>query len=169
LDERNFKERASRLKQVGTVIEGLPAEIRTAAFELLRDYISSDSAPEKKKESAPAKTHTAGEGDDDREAFFSSFEHEKPADNVKLLAAYLYREYGAQPFKAEEIKKLGDDVGITVPGRVDMTMRQATAEGKKLFSSPARGMFKPTVHGEAYLKKQYSVKKGTKAKPQDET
>ena len=37
--------------------------------------------------------------------------------------------------------------------------------GKQLFVSAGRGQFKPTVHGEIYLKNSYKVKKGTKTRP----
>jgi hypothetical protein len=85
---------------------------------------------------------------------------------VKLIAAYLYNEYGSEPFSAEEVKNTSDDVGITIPARIDMTLLEAKDKGKKLFKKIGRGTYKPTVHGEAYLKEKYNVAKGTKRRPE---
>jgi hypothetical protein len=30
------------------------------------------------------------------EEFFNAFNHDKPADNIRLIAAYFYREYGIE-------------------------------------------------------------------------
>jgi len=109
-----------------------------------------------------------GGGDDDREKFFSSFDQKKPADNGLLLAAYLYRRYGTAPFTAVEVNDLAKDVGITIPERVDMTLVNAQRKGKALFRRIGKAEFKPTVHGEAYFKETYKVKKGKAVKKQPE-
>jgi hypothetical protein len=120
-------------------LEKLPSEIRQAAFELLQSYVTETSTEdvEKMKEKEKDKIKLKGEWKS-KEDFFESFTHDKPADNIKLIAAYLYHEYGSEPFSIEE--------------------------GKKLFSKSGKGKFKPTVHGEAYLKTQYNITKGTKKK-----
>lgn len=104
--------------------------------------------------------HEASDSSD--EEFFSAHNHDKPADNARLIAAWFYREYGVEPFSVEEVSAKASGVGITIPARVDMTFVQAKEKGKKLFARAGRGKFKPTVHGEANLKATYSVKKGTK-------
>jgi len=58
-------------------------------------------------------------------------------------------------------------VGLTVPQRLDKTLLNAKEKGKALFTRAGRGQFKPTVHGEKYLKEQYSVTKGTQKKPEE--
>jgi hypothetical protein len=57
---------------------------------------------------------------------------------------------------------MADDAGVTIPDRLNMTLAAAVENGKQLFASAGRGLFKPTVHGEIYLKTTYGVKKGTK-------
>jgi hypothetical protein len=94
-------------------------------------------------------------------AFISSYDHKKPADNVMLLAAWLYSSYGGHPITAKEIKELGDSCGLVVPSRPDNTMRQAKNKGKSLFNQQGKG-WQPTVSGEIYFKEHYKVKKGTK-------
>lgn len=160
MDEKEFKSRTTRLEQVAKVIEKLPTEVRSEAFDLLKAWVTDQnpSSPGKKATHKP-KHH---DSDDSEEAFFASFDHDKPADNARLIAAYFYREYGAEPFSTDEVRQKADSVGITIPARIDMTFQTAKEKGKKLFGRAGRGEFKPTVHGEAYLKVTYSVKKGTK-------
>jgi hypothetical protein len=168
MDEKTFKERASKLKEIGKVLEALPPEIRALAFPLISDYASTDSSEEagaghKARSHQPGQARTAPPAD--REGFFKAFDHDQPADNAKLLAAWLYREFGTEPFSMEEIKALATDVGVTIPERIDMTFAAARDNAKNLFARAGRGKFKPTVHGEAYLKTMYKITKGTKQRP----
>jgi hypothetical protein len=165
MDEKEFKTRVGRLEQIAEILKKLPAEVRSGAFELLKGYVTEhSSSPAVKKAAAKASDEVTGDSD---EGFFGAFTHDKPADNAKLIAAYFYREYGAAPFSVDEVRQKADDVGITIPERVDMTFLQAKDKGKKLFARAGKGKFKPTVHGEASLKATYSVRKGTKKRPGD--
>jgi len=160
MDEKGFKKRAGRLEQIAKLLEKLPAEVRSDAFDLLKGYVTEDSSG-----SATDKTHANAKPeavDDAEEAFFEAFDHDKPADNAKLIAAYFYREYGVEPFSLDEVREKANGVGITIPSRIDMTFLSAKEKGKKLFARSGSGKFKPTVHGEAHLKDTYSVTKGTK-------
>ena len=161
MDEKEFKERAARLQEIAKVLEKLPVAVQPEAFGLLKGYVT-------KQADAPAAKHKpAQEHEDSGDAadFFGKFDHDKPSDNVRLIAAHFYREYGSAPFSTDDVKSTAASVGITVPDRVDATLRQAAEKGHKLFTSAGRGKFKPTVHGEANLKTTYQVKKGTKARP----
>jgi hypothetical protein len=165
VDDKEFKTRSSRLEQIAKVLEKLPPEIRGEAFELLKGYVTEHSpGPRTKTEDTKSQPKTDAQS---KEEFFGSFPHDKPADNVKLIAAWFYREYGAEPFTLDEVRAEADAVGITIPARVDMTLSQAKDEGKKLFARAGKGKFKPTVHGESYLKARYSVKKGTKKRTEN--
>lgn len=162
MDPKEFKERASRLREIGKILEALPTEVRGEAFNLLKGYVSPSqhtAAPVGKEAVA-----VGGADHDDGSDFFSKFNHDKPSDNARLIAAYLFQEYGSEPFTTEEVKGLATSVGITIPNRVDATLRAAAEKSHKLFTGAGRGKFKPTVHGESYLKKTYSVKKGTKVR-----
>lgn len=165
MDDKEFRTRVGRLEQIAKVLEKLPAEVRSDAFDLLRSYVTehSSEAPAKK---ARAKGEREAAGSSDEE-FFSAFDHDKPADNARLIAAWFYREYGVEPFSVDEVRAKANDVGITIPARVDMTFVQAKEKGKKLFARAGTGQFKPTVHGEANLKATYSVRKGTKKRAGD--
>jgi len=165
MDEKEFNELASRLEQIGKVLEKLPSEVRSDAFDLLKGYVTEPSSgvPRKKASTKPSRKV----GGDTEEEFFGAFDHDKPADNARLIAAYFYREYGAEPFSLDEVRQKASEVGITIPARIDMTFLQAKDKGKKLFLRAGTGNFKPTVHGEASLRAAYSVKKGTKKRPGD--
>jgi hypothetical protein len=168
MDKEIFEERASRLEEVGKVINKLPSEIRLEAFGLLKGYVTKNAATgaaAEPKEGAGGDGDGGGTGDG---GLFSKHIHDKPADNVYLIAADFFQNYGSAPFTAAEIEAAAADAGVTVPSSVDMTLRAAQKKGNKLFQSAGRGKFKTTVHGELFLKNTYNVKKGTKTRPKAE-
>ncbi|MDB5808068.1 MAG: hypothetical protein JWN94_190 [Betaproteobacteria bacterium] len=166
MDDKTYRERVSRLEEIGKILEKLPSEIRATAFTLLQDYVVGHLHAGGKP---PAELVNPGNTDAaiDRGVFFAKYSHEKPADNLKSIAAYLFSEYGAEPFSIDEIRQLAEDVGLTIPERPDMTFINALEDGKKLFTRAGRGQYRPTVHGEAFVKTTYSVKKGTKKREPD--
>jgi hypothetical protein len=97
-------------------------------------------------------------------SFVSLFPPGKPADNVMLLAAWLYASYGVYPITGKEIKELGDSCGLIIPTRSDNTMWKAQRKGKRLFDRQGNG-WQPTVSGEMFFQETYSVKKGNKRLP----
>ena len=164
MDQKEFSERATRLEEVGKIIEKLPTEIRSEAFGFLRNYILPQV-----RMPAHKGNPTEHEADSsDGASFFTKFDHDKPSDNARLIAAHLFQEYGSEPFSVEEVRSVAADVGITIPDRVDKTLFSAVENGKQLFARAGRGKFKPTVHGESYLKTTYEVKKGTKTRSADD-
>lgn len=160
MNKEMLEARSRRLIEVNAVIKELDISVRLAAFTLLEDYVTADDTVSEKEK---AKTVDTSQGED-REAFFSRFDTGKPADTAVLLAAYLYSQYGSVPFSADEIKALSTEVGLIVPDRTDMTIRNSQRDGKSLFQSTGKGGFKPTVHGELFFKNTYKVIKGHKSK-----
>jgi len=163
LNKKEFDERTSRLQEIGQIIEKLPIEIRGDAFSLLKAYVTKNASSG--NDTSQAEQYIAsddnGDADSNEGGLFGKHTHDKPADNVRLAAAHLFEQYGSEPFTAAEIESVATDAGITVPSRIDMTLRVAKDDGKQLFMSAGKGKFKPTVHGEIYLKNTYKVKKGT--------
>lgn len=162
-----FDERASRLEEVGKVINKLPGEIRLDAFNLLKAYVTKQGMTGVKEangveDGADGADTDAGAASD---SLFAKHIHEQPSDNVRLIAAHLFQLYGSEPFSLDEVEAIAASAGITIPNRVNMTLRAATENGNKLFTSAGRGKFRPTVHGELFLKNTYKVKKGTKTRP----
>lgn len=167
MNKSELSKHADRLREINDVIKQLEPEIRAPAFELLRPYVMTSPTQE-----PVVRGNAANVGDQhvgDREQFFSRFDTDKPADNALLLAADYYRQYGANPFSAEELKRSAREVGLIVPERIDMTLRNARREGRALFQSIGRGSFRPTVHGEVFFKTSYNVTPGRRLPAQVET
>jgi hypothetical protein len=101
------------------------------------------------------------------QTFFTSFSHDKPAENVAMIAAWLYSQYGTFPITNEEIQDYASRLGITVAARSDNTMRQAKRDGKALFRQVGKG-WEPTLVGETYFRETYKVRKGNKPHPNRE-
>lgn len=164
MESSTFHERVKRLKEVNEVIEKLDPAIREGAFSLLADYITGQPHGVDGTHQKGAATG-GGEAPDQMAELFGKYPDGKPSDNAILIAAWLYSQYGAQPFKIDEMREIAESVGLTIPASLDMTLRQAQREGKALFQHTGRSEFKPTVHGELYFKKTYQVTKGTKKRP----
>ena len=168
MDESSFKELSDKLVEIGKVIEKLPTEIREDAFRILQGYATGKPYVAAKSDTQTGQDFPSNDNSkfssQDQEGFFMSHDHEKPADNVKLITAYLYDNYGTETFTTDEIKEIASNVGITIPSRPDATLNQATYKGKGLFNKVGRGKYKITVNGESFLKTTYQVKKGTQKK-----
>ena len=162
MNETTLKERTKRLLEVNEIVKKLDETIRPAAFLLLQDYVLASEIPAKNKQ-LPS---TPGDNlDEDREGFFAKHDHEKPSENGLLLSAYHYSQFGASPFTIDEMEALANEVGVTIPERLDMTFLQAKRNSKSLFLRAGKKAFRPTVHGETFFKTTYLVSKGTQQKP----
>ena len=171
MDKNKVDEMQSKLLEMNKVISKLDSAIRSAAFEIMIPYyfdeipfkeVDAVQKPKGNKQKSAAKDVDTS----DLGAFLENFEHDKPKDNVMLLVAWLYSQYGAYPIHASEIKELSDASGLVIASRSDNTMRQAKDKGKGLFNQQGKG-WKPTISGELYLKNTFSVKKGNKTLPKD--
>lgn len=163
MDSAAFQERVKRLKEVNEVIKDLDPAIREGALPLLAEYVTGHPAvegAEKQTDNGNSGATLGGAAE-----FFAKFQEGKPSDNAISIAAYVYSQYGTEPFKLEEISEIARSVGLTIPTSPNMTFNAAQREGKLLFQHSGRGEFKPTVHGELYFKKTYEVAKGTKKRP----
>lgn len=162
METNAFHERVKRLKEVNEVIEKLDPAIREGALSLLASYVTGQPHTVDGKQQAGA---GAGEGEESElqmMELFGRYPDGRPSENAILIAAWLYSQYGAQPFKLDEMREIAESVGLTVPSKLDMTLKQAQRDGKALFQHTGRSEFKPTVPGELYFKKTYLVAKGTK-------
>lgn len=93
-------------------------------------------------------------------AFLAKQDEKKPSDNVYSIVAWLYSQYGIEPFSTSEINDIANNAGVTVPTRVDKTLAAMTKDNKPLVSKTGR-TWRVTVHGETYFKTNYHVTKGT--------
>jgi hypothetical protein len=154
----------TRLIEINEIVEKLDVSIRASAFELLKGYVTEGNAHAEISGvvNRPIKSSPDPSG---LSALIEAHSNEKPSDNVHLLVADWYNSYGLTPFSPNDIKKNASDSGLTVPEHLNMTLRSAQDGGKKLYQSAGRGLYKPTVTGELFLKRTYVVAKGTGIPP----
>ena len=171
MDEATFKERVKKLNEINKVVEKLDPAIRGQAFALLEDYVGAGKVTRQRPEGGKPKDQEEEEPPADSsdleaalEAFIATIDSTQPADNAKALAAFHYSQYGKASFTTDDIQKLADDGGLTVPDRIDMTLKVAKAKNKALFKQDG-STFTPTVNGETFFKDKYKVKKGRRPKP----
>jgi hypothetical protein len=162
VDKKKFDEIQERLLEINKVIEKLDPSIRTSAFELLKGHVTSGTNSHADGGKQPSDPPPDGV---DLATLIANHVHDKPSDNVHLLTADFYRRYGSAPFTVDTLREAAVSAGLTVPDRLDMTLKQAKDGGKNLYQSAGHGLYKPTVPGELYLKKTYKVPKGTEPVP----
>jgi len=165
MDKKAFSEIQERLLEVNGVIVKLDPSIRVAAFDFLKPYVSTRKAsPSPDFPKPPADEPPAG----DVAHLIHAHADGKPHQNVNLLAAIWFSEYGSHPFSLQYIRERSISTGVTIPAHPDMTLRQAKSKGKKLYEPLGKkGLYKPTVVGETFFKTTYGVKKGTKVPPEE--
>ncbi len=161
MDEKTYQERVKKLIEINKIIEKLDPSIREEGFKLLQSYITGKEEVSGRIDEGKKETEQEVGNE---ESFFGKFGHTRPCNNALLISAYLYNQFGTSPFSLNDVKKLADKNGITIPSRCDTTLRNAKREGKNLFTKVGKDKYKPTVHGEEFLKKTYNVSKGKKTK-----
>jgi hypothetical protein len=160
MNATDFKQCIARLEELNGVIAKLDPAIRAESFGLLKAYVT---------ETVPAPqdlpSHAFGASQSKSDHLFTKFGNDKPAENVILMAADLYARYGCEPFTQTDVRSTADAAGLIVPERIDKTLTSARRDGKALFHRVGKDRYKPTVHGEAYLKSTYGVSKGIGPRP----
>lgn len=163
-----MKDAITKIKEINGVIKDLDPAIKEKARDVLfsiafvdAEYFSETRAPATNKAQEEKQTkHPTKERSPEKEAFFSSFDHSAPKDNVNLIAAWLYSQHGVYPISAKDIKDVANSVGLVIPNRSDNTMRIAKKNGKALYRQNGKG-WEPTITGELFFKEVYSVSKGS--------
>jgi len=166
MDQKQIQDTKKKLLEINAIVTELDPAIRSAAFDLLAPLYFRDTGeptPPKKLRKEKKRAVQVKHSNDPGE-FFEAFTHDKPNDNVHLIVAWLYSQYGLFPITSKDVRDLADETGLTIPERPDKTMNVAKRDKKKLYRRHGTG-WQLTVHGEAYLKKNYSVKKGSKSRP----
>ena len=161
-----LNEAKKKLLDINKTITKLDPAIRSAAFDIIAPLIfdgvepaSPKTATAKQKSNPTTGKRKVVTPSGNREAFYSAQDHDKPKDNVFLIAAWLYSQFGKFAITRKDIDEEAAEAGLTVPDRADNTMRQAKHKGKSLFRKKNKG-WELTVSGEARVKEQYGVTKG---------
>ena len=162
-----FQDTVKALAEINKEVAKLDPAIRAEAFLLLKDVYFGKPGKTPKGPSEGGETMDDDQ-DEDEDGFFTKFDHDKPADNVLLITAWLYSNYGKCVITTSRVNSIADDKGLTIPANVSMTIKQAARNKKSLFTKSGKG-WKVTVWGERYLKDTYQVKKGKKPCPTEES
>src|SRR5437899_2650712 len=94
-----------KLKELNSIVATLDPALRDRALdELWPSYFpdhhgGGPSTPAAKREVSPKAADTSS-----AEAFFTSFEHKKPSENVLMIVAWLYSQYGVFPISAARVR-----------------------------------------------------------------
>jgi len=153
-----LKDIESKLTEINAIISKLDPAIRLAAFEVLKTILLNEYSVVMPVEAKLSKDNTPGDVRD----FYALFNPGKPADSALVLSGWFYTQRGSNSFTLEELRQLFDDVGVPMPDRIDMTLRNSARDGKKLFQNATHGSYRPTVHGENYFKSEMNLKPGKK-------
>ncbi len=165
--EKELKNIEIKLKEINSIITKLDPEIKLAAFELLRPYILGNLAAH----SAVTTTQGLSKVDTlektpvnsgDVRDFYASFNPKKPADSALVLAGWIYTQQGSSAFELGELRGLFDEVGVSSPARLDMTLKNCLRGGKKLFQNAGHGDYRPTVYGENHFKAEMNLRPSKK-------
>jgi len=170
MTEQELIDRVKRLERLNEIVRGFDPLIRADAFKMLAPYAAAANAAQIANMDARAELAGTEDNCPDNatlDTFFSKRGAGKPAENVMLICAYLYSEYGTSPITAADINEIAKRVGLILPTRADMTMAQARRDGKALFRSEGEGKYRCTVYGESFLTENFNVTKGRKAKPSE--
>lgn len=169
MDKKPIEETKKKLLEINAMISDLDPAIRSAAFDILVPlyFADADESRPRQRADKSRKSSGAAEPSDVLEKFFEEFTSEKPDDNVHLIAAWLYSQFGVFPITRKDVEDLATSIGLTIPERPDKTMGTAKYNKKSLYHKQNKG-WQLTVHGEGYLKKTYNVKKGNKPRPSED-
>jgi len=106
LDKKAFAEIKERLLEANEVIAKLDSSIRATAFETLKPYILGGKTV---VPTLPSINHTDEGPSTDVAKLIESHGGGKPHENVNLLAAIWFSEYGSHPFSLQYIRDRAED------------------------------------------------------------
>ena len=162
MDTDEIAEAKKWLIDIDKTIKQLDPAIRLAAFERLAPKYFDTNGSSCQRDSTGQSASSDGDGD--KGDFFESHGDGEPHQNVLLIAAWLYSQFGKFPITRAHVNTEAAETGLTIPDRPDMTMRTAKHDGRNLFRQRGRG-WELTVSGEARVKELFRVRRGNKQLP----
>ncbi|OGU35590.1 MAG: hypothetical protein A2068_09445 [Ignavibacteria bacterium GWB2_35_6b] len=159
--KNQIEEAKKSFEELNEFIKSLDPLLKEKAIEILLPQYLSKNNVETQIVTKEISSADNGMTKLNLEEFLLQYNHDKPSDNVLLITAWLYSQFGTYPMTTNEISELANKAGLTIAKRVDMTLKVATREGKPLFRKVGKGM-ELTLAGEAFMKEFYKIKKGNK-------
>jgi hypothetical protein len=170
MSKDNFEEIKKTILEINEIVSKVDPIIKQSVFNILVGrFISGDKMNDgvRVEDNSKGKDEVKDVNTDDLGVFISPLDTKKPADALMAMVAWLYSQYGAYVMSIKELRELGDSCGLTLPARIDMTLRQAKSNGKNQFIQHGKA-WKLTVAGELAIKETYNVTKGTKSLPEEQ-
>lgn len=159
-----FTKTSERLREINEVVKDLEPALQDSAVRILAPYATGlpiFEASNTPPPDNPGRTGTTDVGESDvRRRLLDEHGDGKPGDNALMCAAIWFSEYGKSPFSLDQLREIGNELGVTVPDRLDATIGAGQRQGKKLFNRVRQGHYSPTVNGETFLKATYGVTQG---------
>jgi hypothetical protein len=158
-----FATAVDRLREVNEVMKDLEPALQPEAIKILSPYVTGQAAPTPPPSDPNGGGSNSGAGNDLaalRTRLLAEHGDAKPADNTLMCAAVWFAEYGKEAFSLDQLRSIANELGVTLPDRVDATIGGGMRKGKKLFNRARVGYYAPTVHGETFLKTTYNVQQG---------
>jgi hypothetical protein len=166
MDKRKYEDAVERLKQVNEVISGLDPAIRADAFAVLKPYVTGK--PGKLEDDRGEDLGEVVEPDStsaDLIDFFDKYGSDVEANNAHAAAAWWYHLYGKSPFTYDDLRTIAEQGEVHIPDRLDNTIGSGRRDGRPLYRRVRPGHYRPTAHGESFLKTTFSVTKGRQKPP----
>ena len=80
----------------------------------------------------------------------------RPGHKAAVVAFHRMKSNRTDKLSLDELRQLYDDIGLTPPDRLDMTIRSAISDGNKLFKRMGQGFYGLTYHGQELAKRASS-------------
>jgi hypothetical protein len=154
---------ASLAQQIVKVLADAPSEARRRAVQAAFTVLGEESNELDSHRAGTVSTERVRQTTD-LAAFFDRDENLKPSEHAYLCAAWHFAEYGNAAFSLDEVRTIASEVGVVIPDRLDMTLKQAGKAGKRLFTAAGRDAYRPTAAAGLFFKERWGVKPGKRAK-----
>ncbi len=164
MDTEKINAAIEKLKEINKVVIELDPAIRLSAFQVLEPLYFENAIRGK----GPGAEGSHNNPTADFASFCQKFESDKQSENVHMIAAWLYSQYGVFPMTNEHLHAEADAAGVLISERADNIMRDAKdKDGRLMYVKKGEG-WQLTARGKAYMLDTYNVRKGTKRRPMDE-
>ncbi len=171
MDKKGYDETVKRLRAVNKVVAELDPAIRSAAWDLLKPFVTAahaDGEPShhgeggRSGDSGQAPPHRKAQPLDMGALLDQHASDDKKTENGLLVAAILYGTYGDGPFTSHEFTALGDEHRLPMPHMHNL-LPKTKRDNKKVFRQSKDGWM-ITGSGGKWLRETYGVKRGTEPK-----
>ena len=130
--QKEFEEAVRNIFKINEIVRQLDESIRPQAFQILASVSAGRYIPPIPEE-LPTKLGLTG--------FAGRYGRGTPAQNVVVLAAWMFLHEGEAPITARRIHLLANSCGLPVPRRPDCTMRYASHGGSPIFERGDGGWY----------------------------